>query len=134
MCGDIWRGEMLHIASSGDAADPITFGSYPAGCANQPILSGAQPIAGWTQNSGEHLCRDMSAGANAANFPARTTAGINQLFRNGQRFAIWALAQSSTRQTVDTPRLLRSRRYQNKGHGLARRGEDSAGVHVRAFR
>lgn len=33
-CGDVWRAEPLILDDSGAAAEPITFGSYPEGCAN----------------------------------------------------------------------------------------------------
>jgi uncharacterized repeat protein (TIGR01451 family) len=88
-CGDTWRGEMLRVVESGTLAQPIAFGSYPAAdCANKPILSGAQPIAGWTVYSGQIYVADLSAPGNAANFPPATTNGVNQLFRNGQRLGI----------------------------------------------
>jgi hypothetical protein len=88
-CGDIWRAEMLRITASGSPGSPITFSSYPTtNCANQPILSGAQPITDWSLYSGNVYVADLSAGANAVNFPPATTAGINQLFRNGQRLGI----------------------------------------------
>ena len=34
-CGDIWRAESLVIIYSGTAVAPITFGSYPADCADK---------------------------------------------------------------------------------------------------
>jgi hypothetical protein len=83
-CGDVWRAEMLVINKSGTEVDPITFASYPGGCANKPILSGAQSISGWTAYSGNIYYADLSAGANANKF----TNGINQLFRNGDRLPI----------------------------------------------
>ena len=46
-CGDTWRATPLYITKSGAAGLPLTFGSYPASCANRPIFSGAQPISGW---------------------------------------------------------------------------------------
>lgn len=83
-CGDVWRAEMLVINKSGTADNPITFGAYPGGCANKPIVSGAQPISGWTVHSGNIFYSDLSAGANAGKFPN----GINQLFRNGDRLPL----------------------------------------------
>ncbi len=80
-CGDVWRADPLNITRSGSSSQPVTFGSYPAGCANQPLLSGAQPIAGWSPFSGNIYRANLSAGANAGKF----TLGVNQLFRNGQR-------------------------------------------------
>ena len=56
-CGDTWRGEILRITASGSAASYITYSSYPAGCANQPVLSGAQPVTGWTQSWGTFMSR-----------------------------------------------------------------------------
>ena len=80
-CGDTWRAEMLIITRSGAAGEPITFGSYPAGCADQPLLSGAQPISGWTNHSGHIYVADLSTGDNAGRFGF----GVNQLFRDGRR-------------------------------------------------
>lgn len=67
-CGDTWRGNMLTIIKSGTAGQPITFGSYPADCANQPILSGAQPVAGWSVYSGNIYVSTLTAGSNAGKF------------------------------------------------------------------
>jgi uncharacterized repeat protein (TIGR01451 family) len=83
-CGDIWRGEMLTIIKSGTAGQPITFSSYPAGCANKPIISGAQPISGWSVSSGNIYVADLNAGANAGKF----AYGVNQLFRGEQRLTL----------------------------------------------
>ena len=46
-CGDVWRADPLIITRSGSAGQPITFTSYPAGCANQPVFSGTQTVSGW---------------------------------------------------------------------------------------
>lgn len=83
-CGDVWRADPLIITRSGAAGQPITFGSYPAGCADQPVLSGAQPIAGWSVDSGNVYVADLSAGQNAGKF----AYGVNQLFRDGQRLTM----------------------------------------------
>jgi uncharacterized repeat protein (TIGR01451 family) len=80
-CGDIWRGEMLMVTKSGATGNPITYGSYPtSNCANQPLLSGAQAIGGWSLYSGSIYVATLSA----VTFPN----GINQLFRNGQRLTL----------------------------------------------
>ncbi|MEJ5309852.1 MAG: right-handed parallel beta-helix repeat-containing protein [Anaerolineae bacterium] len=79
-CGDTWRAEQLVIKWAGTADAPITFGSYPAGCANKPILSGSLPITGWTVHSGNIYRADVPE----STFPL----GINQLFRNGQRLTL----------------------------------------------
>ena len=86
-CGDTWRAEMLRVEESGTAGNPITFSSYPASCANKPILSGAQPISSWSSYATNIYVADLSVGANAGKF----TNGINQLFRNNQRlpFGRW---------------------------------------------
>ncbi len=83
-CGDTWRGEMLTVSKSGAAGQPITFGTYPAGCANQPVLSGAQPVAGWSLSGKNIYVADLSAGANAGKFGY----GVNQLFRGDQRLTL----------------------------------------------
>jgi hypothetical protein len=86
-CGSIWRAEQLVIVKSGTETEPILFGSYPEGCADKPVLSGAQPIAGWTPYSGDIYVADLSAGDNAGLFPL----GINQLFDDAGRlpFGRW---------------------------------------------
>jgi uncharacterized repeat protein (TIGR01451 family) len=80
-CGDIWRGEMLEITKLGAAGQPITFTSYPKGCADKPIISGAQAISGWTLHNGNIYKANLNAGANAGKFGY----GINQLFRGDER-------------------------------------------------
>ncbi|MCB0012711.1 MAG: choice-of-anchor D domain-containing protein, partial [Anaerolineales bacterium] len=86
-CGDSWRAQSLVITDSGTGAEPLQFGSYPAGCANKPLISGAQPISGWAVHSGNIYVADLSAGANAGKFPA----GLNQLFQGAERlpFGRW---------------------------------------------
>ncbi|MCP4538688.1 MAG: DUF11 domain-containing protein [Chloroflexi bacterium] len=83
-CGDTWRAEMLTITQSGTAGNPITFGSYPADCADQPILSGAQPVSGWTSHSANIYVAPLGAGQNAGKFGY----GVNQLFRNDERLML----------------------------------------------
>jgi hypothetical protein len=83
-CGDVWRTDPLVITRSGSSGNPITFTSYPAGCANRPELSGTQPIAGWSAYSANIYRADLSAGANAGKFGY----GVNQLFRDGQRLTL----------------------------------------------
>jgi len=79
-CGDIWRAEQLVVDESGAESDPITFSSYPAACANKPILSGSRPIDGWSVHAGTIYVADLPAGE----FPM----GINQLFQDGQRLLL----------------------------------------------
>jgi uncharacterized repeat protein (TIGR01451 family) len=84
-CGDTWRADMLVISRSGSDGSPITFGSYPAGCTNRPILSGAQPIAGWTSSGTANVyVADLAAGANSGKF----AYGVNQLFRGSVRLPL----------------------------------------------
>jgi parallel beta-helix repeat protein len=83
-CGDVWRAEMLIITKSGAGGNPIVFGSYPADCENKPIISGSQPITGWSQHSGHVYAADLSVGGNAGKF----AHGINQLFRDGERLRL----------------------------------------------
>ncbi len=83
-CGDTWRGEMLRITKSGAAGQAITYSSYPAGCANQPVLSGAQPVAGWSQLDDHIFMADLNAAANAGKF----AYGVNQLFRGTERLTL----------------------------------------------
>lgn len=80
-CGDMWHANPLIITRSGVSGSPITFGTYPAGCADKPVLSGAQPIAGWTLSSGNVYVAHLGQGANAGKF----AYGINQLFRGDTR-------------------------------------------------
>jgi len=81
-CGDTWQGEQLVISkpSGTTGTDYITVGSYPAGCANKPVISGSLPITGWTLYSGNIYRATLSA----STFPH----GINQLFRSGQRLTM----------------------------------------------
>lgn len=80
-CGDIWRAESLVVKHAGSDGNPIIFGSYPAICSNQPIISGAQPITGWTLHSSNIYVADLTAGENAGKF----ALGINQLFAGEER-------------------------------------------------
>ena len=107
-CGDIWRGEMLRITSSGSASNPITFSSYPAGCANQPVFSGAQPITGWTQYSGEHLrCGPVRRRERCRTFHQVRLPGSTNCSATA---SVWALADGPTRMppTAGTRPSLRS--------------------------
>ena len=83
-CGQTWRAEMLLVTRSGAAGSPITYSSYPAGCANQPRLDGTQPVTGWSAVAANIYVASLGAGANAALFPN----GLNQLFRDGQRLGM----------------------------------------------
>jgi uncharacterized repeat protein (TIGR01451 family) len=83
-CGDVWRADPLIITRSGSAGQPITFTSYPAGCTNQPVLSGNQPVTGWDPYDGYIYVTDLAAGTNAGKFPN----GVNQLFRQGIRLRL----------------------------------------------
>ena len=84
-CGDTWRADPLTITRPGRAGQPIVFSSYPQGCANQPVLSGSQPITGWTASGSANLFYAvLNSGANAGKFPN----GVNQLFRNGTRLTL----------------------------------------------
>jgi hypothetical protein len=80
-CGDVWQGEMLEITDSGASGSPLTFSSYPAGCADKPVLSGSLPISGWGVGGVNIYVADLDTGGNAGKFPY----GINQLFRDGDR-------------------------------------------------
>ncbi len=84
-CGDTWRAEQLIVRRSGTVGNPITFGSYPAGCANRPTLSGAQPVSGWAASGTPNIyVSDLSAGANAGKF----AFGVNQLFHGETRLLL----------------------------------------------
>jgi hypothetical protein len=82
-CGDAWRAQPLVISKSGTPGAPITFSSYPAGCLNQPSLSGSLPITGWVAYSGNIYVTTLPT----TTFPL----GVNQLFHNDQRlpFGRW---------------------------------------------
>jgi hypothetical protein len=92
-CGDTWRGEMLYVRRSGAEGSPISFGAYPEGCTELPVLSGAHPVAGWATHASNIYVADLRAGANAARFPL----GVNQLFRGAQRlpFGRWPNANAA---------------------------------------
>jgi hypothetical protein len=79
-CGDVWRAEQLILSMSGAETAPIEFSSYPAGCAEKPVISGSRPIGGWVPDSGNVYRADLPSGE----FPL----GINQLFRNGERLRL----------------------------------------------
>ncbi len=83
-CGDTWRADPLILKHSGAAGQPILFSSYPAACLDRPVLSGAQPVAGWQLHTGSIYIADLSTGANQGKF----TDGINQLFRAGERLTL----------------------------------------------
>ena len=83
-CGDTWRADPLIITRSGSAGQPITFTSYPAGCTNQPVLSGTQQVSGWALAYGSIYVTDLAVGANAGKF----AYGVNQLFRQGTRLRL----------------------------------------------
>ncbi|MDY0096194.1 MAG: right-handed parallel beta-helix repeat-containing protein [Candidatus Vecturithrix sp.] len=79
-CGDTWRAEQLLITKSGASGSPITFSSYPLGCTNKPIFSGAQPITNWSDQGGNIYKADLTAWGSGL--------GVNQLFQNGQRLTM----------------------------------------------
>lgn len=83
-CGDTWRADPLYVTHSGVSGQPITFGTYPDGCTDLPVLSGARPVYGWTLYSGKVYVADLSAGANAGKFGY----GVNQLFRGTARLPL----------------------------------------------
>jgi hypothetical protein len=79
-CGDTWQAEQLILSESGTESAPIEFNSYPAGCADQPGLSGSRTIGGWALDAGNVYRADLPLG----DFPL----GINQLFREGERLRL----------------------------------------------
>ncbi len=83
-CGDVWRADPLVITRSGSSEQPITFGAYPIDCEDKPVLSGAQPISGWSVYDTNIYQANLSAEMNAGKFGY----GINQLFRNGERLTL----------------------------------------------
>ncbi len=83
-CGDTWRAEPLILTQSGSAQAPITYGEYPAGCDNPPILSGAQPIVGWSVAGANLYVATVAAGSSTLQFGY----GINQLFRDSTRLPL----------------------------------------------
>lgn len=84
LCGEVWQGEMLEITDSGISGNPLTFSSYPAGCADKPVLSGSLPISGWGVGGVNIYVADLDTGGNAGKFPY----GVNQLFRDGDRLGM----------------------------------------------
>jgi len=86
-CGERWRGQPLVITRSGSDSDRILFGSHPAACSSKPVLSGSQPISGWTALGSNLYVANLGSGSNSGLFPK----GINQLFRGDERmpFGRW---------------------------------------------
>ena len=87
LCGETWRTDPLLVSRSGTSGNAIRFSSHPADCFSKPVLSGSQPILGWSLDAGDVWVADLSAGANAGLFPN----GLNQLFRGSSRlpFGRW---------------------------------------------
>ncbi|MAT41676.1 MAG: hypothetical protein CL609_04990 [Anaerolineaceae bacterium] len=83
-CGETWRADPLTIAVSGVDGNPITFGSYPEGCSNQPVLSGAIPVSGWQSYATNIYMANLNTGENVGKFGL----GVNQLFRGEQRLVL----------------------------------------------
>lgn len=84
LCGEIWRADPLIVTRSGSSGQRIDFTSHPLGCADQPTLSGAWPISGWSAAGAGRWVADLDLGANAGRF----TGGLRQLFRGEQRLGI----------------------------------------------
>ena len=83
-CGETWRTEPLHVVDSGAPGLPIVFSSHPAGCADPPVLSGAQPIVGW-QSAGTNL---YVANLDGAGNSGRFGDGVRHLFRGDGRLPL----------------------------------------------
>lgn len=79
-CGDMWQAEQLVIRWAGSKGAPITFGSYPAGCTDKPVLSGSRAVTGWSLSSGNIYAATLPV----SDFPL----GINQLFRDDDRLLL----------------------------------------------
>ena len=84
LCGELWRVQTLVVTRSGSAGSPIVFSSHPADCPDKPVLTGAQPISGWTAEGPSLYSADLGTGANAGLFPL----GLNQLFRGPERLPL----------------------------------------------
>ena len=80
-CGETWRVDPLLVTRSGAPGSPITYSTWPASCADKPLLSGARGVRGWVPDAGNVWRADLGAGANAGRFPQ----GVNQLFRGAAR-------------------------------------------------
>ena len=79
-CGDTWPADQLILSESGTETAPIEFSSYPAGCADKPVLSGSRAISGWVADSGNVYRADLPVG--------EFLLGINQLFRDSERLRL----------------------------------------------
>lgn len=86
-CGEVWRAQSLVITRSGAPGNRLVFSSYPADCADKPVLSGAHPVSGWVSAGTDLYMADLDTGANGGLFPQ----GLNQLFRGPDRlpFGRW---------------------------------------------
>lgn len=83
-CGETWRADPLIILSSGSSGSPITFTSHPLGCPDQPVISGAWPVTGWSTAGPGLWVANLELGGNAGKFPS----GARQLFRGATRLGI----------------------------------------------
>ena len=127
-CGDTWRGEQLVLSQSGTAAAPITFSSYPAGCANQPVLSGSRPITGWTL---------IPAASTGLTSPSAVVPHGHQPALPGRSAPdAGALAQPGCRQTAATPSWTATARAATRSRITSCRPSIGAGriVHIKNIR
>ncbi len=84
-CGEIWRADPLIVTRSGSSGSPITFTSHPLGCANQPVISGAWPVTGFSSAGSPNLwVANLDFGANLGKFPS----GARQVFRGATRLGV----------------------------------------------
>jgi hypothetical protein len=70
--GDTWREELI-VPSSGNSANPISFGAYGTG--DNPVINGANVLSNWST--------ELSNGVEI--YYTATAAEPKQLFRDGQR-------------------------------------------------
>ena len=61
--GCVWRTPLI-VSSSGDRDHPVVYDAYGVG--EDPIISGAKPVTGWSNYSGNIYVADIGSGLNPA--------------------------------------------------------------------
>lgn len=78
-CGESWREELV-VPNSGEAGNPIKFGSYGV-CndSNKPLLIGSDPVGNWTLSSGNIYVSTPNLVSQSYNLVENGSLDINSL-------------------------------------------------------